>query len=563
MSIAEAHARLTGPGSPFEVETIPINGVPTRTWKNGPKTMRDMVAAGQMHGAKTFLVLDDDRVTFDAFVRAVAAFAEALVQRGVKKGDRVALVMRNLPEWPVVLFGSVVIGAIATPLNAWWTADELAFGLEDSGARILITDVERYERMQPILAGATALEHVIVARAPDVPIQATRLEYIIGRPSAWPSLPARPLPAVDIAPEDPATIFYTSGTTGKPKGALQSHRNSACNVSVTPCGAARNFLRRGEAIPVPDPNLQRATLLAVPFFHTTGCHAILCPSLCAGSKLVLMHRWDTERGMQLIEREKINAAGGVPTIAWQIIEHPNRSKYDLTSLEAVSYGGAPAASELVRRIKEVFPKSQPGIGWGMTETSATASGHSAEDYINRPESAGPASPINELRVVDDDWSDLPTGQVGELIVKGANVIAGYWKRPEANATLFRDGWFRTGDLAKLDEEGFLYVVDRKKDMLIRGGENIYCIEVEDALYKHPAIMDAAVVAIAHKTLGEEPGAVVTLKPGAHAEEAELKAFVAGQLAAFKIPVRVLFRNEPLPRNANGKILKSELKGLFG
>ncbi len=562
LTLADAHARLTAPGSPFELESVVINGIATRAWKHGPKTMRDMVLAGRLHRDKTFLVHDDDRVSFEAFARASIAFAAALTARGIVKGDRVALVMRNLPEWPVVLFGTVLTGAIATPLNAWWTADELTFALRDSGARIVVADAERFERMTPILPQIATIEHVIVARAADPHLQVTRLEELIGPPAAWATLPAAAMPDVPIAPEDPATIFYTSGTTGEPKGALQSHRGATCNVTVTPCGTARNFLRRGEAIPPPDPSVQRATLIAVPFFHTTGCHAILCPSLCSGTKLVMMRRWDTERGMQLIEREKITAAGGVPTIAWQLLEHPNRSKYDLTSLEAISYGGAPAASELVRRIKEVFPKSAPGIGWGMTETTATASGHSAEDYINRPESAGPPTPINELRVVDDAWNDLPTGTVGELIVKGPNVIAGYWNRPDANATLFRDGWFRTGDLARLDEEGFLFIVDRKKDMLIRGGENIYCIEVEDALYQHPAIMDAAVVGIAHKTLGEEPGAIVSLKPGMTATEAELQAFVARRLAAFKIPVRVLFRTEPLPRNANGKIVKTEVKHLF-
>jgi long-chain acyl-CoA synthetase len=266
--------------------------------------------------------------------------------------------------------------------------------------------------------------------------------------------------------------------------------------------------------------------------------------------------------MRLIERERVTSAGGVPTIAWQLIEHPAREKYDLSSLEAVTYGGAPSAPELVRKIKESFPNSLPGNGWGMTETSATVTSHLGEDYQNRPDSCGPAAPINDLKITDPDGKILPPGVVGELWAKGPNIVKGYWNKPEATAQTFVDGWVRTGDLARLDEEGFCYIVDRAKDMLIRGGENIYCVEVENVLYEHPAVMDAALVGIPHKTLGEEPGAVVTLKAGSSATEAELRGFVAERLAAFKVPVRVLFWPETLPRNANGKILKSELKKAF-
>jgi long-chain acyl-CoA synthetase len=303
-------------------------------------------------------------------------------------------------------------------------------------------------------------------------------------------------------------------------------------------------------------------LLAVPFFHATGCQAILIPCLFNGAKIVLMHRWDPERAMQLIERERCTHAGGVPTIAWQIIEHPARDKYDLSSLVSVSYGGAPAASELVRRIKQAFPQSSPGFGWGMTETAATFTTHQAEDYLSRPESCGPAVPVCDMRIAGPNGEALPPGEVGELWAKGPNVVKGYWNKPEATAETFVDGWLKTGDLAKLDEEGFCYIVDRKKDMLIRGGENIYSVEVEEVLYAHPAVMDAALVGIPHHTLGEEPGAVVTLKPGAQASESELREFVAARLAAFKVPVKFVFWPEPLPRNANGKILKSELKRVF-
>jgi long-chain acyl-CoA synthetase len=326
---------------------------------------------------------------------------------------------------------------------------------------------------------------------------------------------------------------------------------------------ARTYLRRGEMPPMPDPTgPQKSILLSVPFFHATGCHAIMSPSLYSGAKIVLMHKWDAERAMQLIEQEKITAAGGVPTIAWQLIEHPNRAKYDLSSLEGVSYGGAPSAPELVRKIKETFPKSLPGNGWGMTETSATFTHHQGEDYENRPSSCGPAIPVCDMKIIGPKGETLGPNEVGELCGRGPNVVKGYWNKPEATASTFIDGWVHTGDLARIDEEGFCFIIDRAKDMLIRGGENIYCVEIENVLYEHPAVMDAAIVAVPHRTLGEEPGAVVHLKPGMTATEDELRHLVASKLAAFNVPVKVVFWKETLPRNANGKILKTELKKIF-
>jgi long-chain acyl-CoA synthetase len=566
MSIAEAHALLTAPGSPLEMEEMVIRGVPTRVWKNAPPSLRVVAQLCRGHGDKVFLVNEDERVTFEAFYRAVAAFSHELHAQGVGKGDRVAIIMRNLPEWPVAFYAAAALGAIVTPLNAWWTGGELEYGLTDSGTKVAIVDSERLERLSEHLPNCPELKRVYVSRAVDEisnPLL-IKLESVIGGPDDWASLPDQLPPDVEIGPEDEATIFYTSGTTGKPKGALATNRNINSNIMAAACAAARSFLRRGEAPPQPDPATpQRATLISVPFFHATGCFAILNPSLMAGAKLVMMRKWDPVRAFEMIEREKVTSAGGVPTIAWQLIEHPARADYDLSSLESVAYGGAPSAPELVRKIRETFPKSAPGNGWGMTETSATATTHGAEDYEHRPDSCGPAVPVTDLKIMTLEGDrELPIGEVGELWCKGPQVVKGYWNKPEATAQTFVDGWVKTGDLARLDGEGFCFIIDRAKDMLIRGGENIYCIEVENVLYDHPAVMDAAIVGIPHKTLGEEPGAVVTLKPGASATEQDLRAFVAERLAAFKVPVKVLFWRETLPRNANGKIVKSELRKLF-
>jgi long-chain acyl-CoA synthetase len=566
MSIAEAHALLTAPGAPCEMEEVVIRGIPTRTWKNVPGSLRDTLVAARAHGEKIFLVHENERVSFEAFHRAVASFAVALAEKGVQKGDRVAIIMRNLPEWPVAFYAAASLGAIVTPLNAWWTGPELEYGLTDSGTKVAVMDVERFDRLAEHLPNCPALQHVFVSRMSDEVTHpyVTKLEDVVGEPGTWKDLPDLALPTVEIVPEDDATIFYTSGTTGKPKGALATQRNVNSNIMSSASSAARSFLRRGEQPPEADPDApQKAMMISVPFFHATGCFAVLNPVMFGGGKIVMMRKWDPELAMQLIEREKVTAAGGVPTIAWQLIEHPAREKYDLSSLESVSYGGAPSAPDLVRKIKETWPNSAPGNGWGMTETSATATQHGAEDYMHRPESCGPAVAVTDLKIMTVEGDrELPIGEVGELWCKGPQVVKGYWNKPEATAQTFVDGWVKTGDLARLDEEGFCYIIDRAKDMLIRGGENIYCIEVENVLYDHPAVMDAALVGVPHRTLGEEPAAVVTLKPGAHATEQELRAFVADRLAAFKVPVRIAFWHETLPRNANGKIMKPEVKKIL-
>jgi long-chain acyl-CoA synthetase len=560
MSRAAIRAKLTAPGERFEMETIEIRGVPTRVWKNAPENLRALMLLARMHGTRTAFIYEDERVTYAAFHRAVAKLARALRERGVAKGDRVALAMRNLPEWPVAFFACVTIGAICVPLNAWWTGHELAYGLADSGTKLLIADDERWERISPHLAEIPSLEHVFVSRASgELAGPAEHLEALIGAPNTWAGLPDADIPEETIAADDDATIFYTSGTTGKPKGALGTHRNRVTNIFSSGYGASVAALRRGDEPPQP---VHKTMLTVIPLFHVTACSAWLMGTVAAGNTMIFMRRWDPIRAFEIIEREKVNATGGVPTIAWQLIEHPDRDKYDLSSLEAIAYGGAPSAPELVRKIREVFG-ALPGNGWGMTETMATVTGISSEDYLANPTSCGPAVPVADLKIMNEDGSEeLPVGEVGELWARGPMVVKGYWNKPEATAETFIDGWVRTGDLARLDEEGCCYIVDRAKDMILRGGENIYSSEVENALYDHPAVTDAALVGIPHHTLGEEPAAVVHLAPGARASEAELQAWVAERLAKFKVPVRILFAEDTLPRNANGKILKKDLKALF-
>jgi long-chain acyl-CoA synthetase len=559
-SLADIHAMLTAPGAKFEMDVAEIRGVETRVWKNAPPNLRILAQLVRMYGEREFTVYEDERVSYEANFRAISHLAHKLREMGVGKGDRIALAMRNLPEWPVIFFAGVSIGAILVPLNAWWTGGEIEYALKDSGAKILFVDGERHERLKDCYERVPMLERVVVSRAKSDLAGESRLEVLIGRPQEWAALPDIGLPEAEIHPDDEATIFYTSGTTGNPKGALGTHRNFVTNILSSGFSSARAMLRRGE-IPPATPDYKR-TLLVIPLFHVTACSAAMMTMVAAGGTMHFMRKWDPVLAMEIIQRERINMTGGVPTIAWQLLEHPDRASYDLSSLETISYGGAPSAPELVRRIFEEFG-ALPGNGWGMTETTATVTTHSGEDYLTRPTSAGPAVAVADLKIMDVEATrELAPGEVGELWAKGPMVVKGYWAKPEATEATFIDGWVRTGDLARIDEEGFLYIVDRAKDIIIRGGENIYSIEVEDVLYAHPAVTDCALIGVPHKSLGEVPAAVVHLAPGTSASEAELQDWVRQRLAGFKVPVSVKFVEETLPRNANGKILKKDLKGLF-
>ena len=523
MSLGEVDALLTAPGSRLEMDEAMIRGIPTRVWKNTPPSLAFLVRHSRLHGDRLFTVYEDERISFDSSFRATAALAAGLVRLGVGKGDRVAIAMANLPEWPAAFFAIVSLGAIAVPLNAWWTGPELEYGLADSGTKLLICDSARWQRIEPHRASLPALEQVIVSRSAAAAPGTIRLEDLIGAPQAWASLPDSDLPDAAIAPDDEATILYTSGTTGQPKGALGTHRNLLTNILSVGYSNARAALRRGETPPEPQP---KVALMVIPLFHCTALSAMLMGTMVVGHTIIFMRKWDALEAMAIIERERVQLTGGVPTIAWQLLEHPERSRFDLSSLETISYGGAPAAPELVRKIWEEFG-ALPGNGWGMTETTATVTSHVGEDYLNRPDSAGPPVPISDLKVMSPDGTrELPVGEVGELWARGPQIVQGYWNKPEASAATFVDGWVRTGDLARLDEESFCYIVDRAKDMVIRGGENIYSIEVENVLFDHPAVMDAALIGLPHRTLGEEPAAVVHLAPGAQASEEELKAWCA-------------------------------------
>lgn len=567
MSIAQADTLLTAPGAPFELEERLIDGVATPVYKHAPKSLRDIFLEGRTWGARTFLVYEHDRVSYANHYVAACHLAHALIaQYRIRPGDRVAIVMRNCPQWSAAFHAAMLVGAVATPLNAWWTGEELAQGLADCGARLAIVDPERAALIRATRAETPALEHILTARATSATTSEAQLEDLIGGARDWAYLSDAAPPAIPLDADDPAAIMYTSGTSGRARGVVATHRNIISAIWNTAACKARSFLREGRRPPEPsieDP--PQVSLMSTPLFHATACFTGLIPAQLSGAKLVFQRKFDAGAALKLIQDEGVTQLGGVPTIVEMLIDHPDRPKTDLSSVKMVGYGGAPSSPDLAARIKDVFPFAAPANGWGMTETCATITLNYGEDYALRPDSAGAPAPAARIRVVDEAGAPLGVGEVGELEASGPNTARRYWNDPEAAAQTFADGWVRTGDLATIDEEGFLRIVDRKKDMIIRGGENIYSIEVETALATHPDVAEAGVVGLPHPSLGEIIAAVVHLRPDATpgpALDDALRLHVAARLAAFKVPARFNFTRAPLPRNANGKILKADLKAMF-
>jgi long-chain acyl-CoA synthetase len=558
MTATDPLADLTRPGGPFEIVIEDVLGHPTQVYKQRMRSLRELVAQSALRPDVDWVVQGDRRLKFGEHDRLARVLAASLSELGVGRGDRVALVSANVPEWVVTFWAVGMLGATLVPLNAWWKAEELEFGITDSEAKVLIGDARRIATLYDRLPEMRALEHVFVIEDGAAATHPVRhLSELLAADDA-------PMPDEPIDEDDLLAICYTSGTTGQPKGATLTHRQTIANLqNIIVMGVAAAM--RGDTPPEANAGAQSASLLVVPLFHVTGCLSTMTLNYAIGGKLVLMPvgRFDPEIAMQVIEREQVTAIGGVPTVMWRILESPNLDKYDLSSVKRASYGGAPAAPELVERIERVFPHMRKTLttAYGLTETASVATAHGGDDYFAHPGSVGRAAPTVELRVVNDEGKDQPAGERGEIWIKGPTVMAhGYWRRADANEASFTDGWFHTGDIGYLDDDGFLFLVDRAKDMIIRGGENVYCVEIEHVLFDHPDVVDAAVVGVPHRTLGEEVKAVVQLRAGADITGEDLREFCRKHLADFKVPEYVELRDEPLPRNPAGKVLKNLLRG---
>ncbi len=545
-----AIAALTAPGQEYEIVPGESWGRSCRMFKHTPVNLRELFESAR--SAETFIVFEEERYTFEETQCRVARIANLLVSHyRVEKGDRVAISMRNYPEWIMVFNAITSIGAVAVAMNSLWQSEEMEFGLQDCGAKVLFADAERIQRL---LAVNDKLDVAVIAvRVEELPAGNFRhLDDLLAQVSN------EELPDVDIAPGDAATILYTSGSTGHPKGAVSSHLNILSALMSWELEAQIGLYLSGES--PPDLPYQSATLLAVPLFHATGSHAVMLMSYRNQRKIVSMYRWDVAEAMRLIEAEQISSFVAPAAMTGDLVNAAADSKHDLSTLLVVGGGGAPRAPEQVKNIAGKFANALPNTGWGMTETNAIGTGIGGLDYVEHPSSSGRVSALLDLRVVDEDGVEQAPGEKGELQIRGVSVIQGYWDRPEANAETFAGDWLRTGDVAYLDEEGYLYIVDRIKDLVIRGGENIGCAEVEAGLLEHPEVLEASVYAVPDERLGEEVGA--TIYCNGFGDEIALREFLAENMARFKIPRYISFSAEPLPRIASGKINKRLMREAF-
>jgi len=544
-AIAAAHA----PGGMFELVDAEVRGVQMKVFKHAPANLAQIFGLARGHGDKDFLVYEGERWSFATTFQHVDALAHRLATvYGIGKGDRVAVAMRNYPEWAMSFAGILIAGGVSVSMNSWWTEDEMDYALRDSGAKVLICDDQRYEHARKTCAELGI--QVLLVRS-ELPSSAghDRWESALQLGVA--------APAVDILPDDDATILYTSGTTGRPKGAVSTHR---AVISALMAFSARQAIEgiRATVKPEPDP-FPPSFILIVPLFHVTGCVAVLMSCFVAGLKLVIMYKWDAGKALEIIENENITNFIGVPTQSWDLVNHPDFAKYDTSSLRSIGGGGAPAPAALVHKVADSFKKGGPQLGYGMTETNAFGPGNRGADYVSHPTSTGRCAPPMLVEIRDDNGKALPVGSTGEIWMFGPMLIRGYWNKPEATAETIVDGWLRSGDIGRIDAEGFVYIEDRAKDMILRAGENVYGAEVEHAIYEHPAVHEAAVFGVPHERLGEEVAVALYPKAGQHITPAELWNFLDGKIAAFKIPAHVVLMGEPLPRNAAGKFLKRELR----
>lgn len=533
--LAEAE-RLTDPQGPFAMEQVVVRGVEVRNYVRRATSLAEVFrGATDRFAERQALIQDDHRLTFAEVGERAAGVAGGLQAAGIGPGDRVLILGANSPQWAEVFWGCLLAGAVSVPLNAWWGKEELAYALDHSQASLVFADAERL----PAVAGSVPDDRLV------------GLDSLVG----FRKEPGSP---VDVGEDDLVSIFYTSGTTGRPKGAMVDHRGVVANLRNLVYLAVRSRILAGEPRSA-EPSPQGVSLLVVPLFHVTGCHATLVASYASGNRVVLYPQrgFDADTAMRLIQDEAVTQFSTVPTLMLRILESERLGDYDLGSLRSVTYAGAPVPPELPQRTREALSGVRSiGNGYGLTETNAVVVANWGPEYLRKPHAIGKPLPVVDVKVVGPKGGQASDGEPGELAVRGPVVMAGYWRDEPATAEAIREGWFHTGDVVVRDGEGDLVLVDRLKDVVIRGGENVYSVEVENVLAKHPAVVEAAVVGVPHPTLGEEVKAVVVVRRPVEPEE--LRDWCARRLAYFKVPAHVEVRAEPLPRNAAGKVLKGSL-----
>ena len=554
MKKEQALSVLTAPGTTHELGIVNSTHGDTIGFVNAPKSLRDIFE--QNLSDETFLVYEKERYTYKETYSRASQIGHLLRHTfDIQPGDRVAISMRNYPEWIMAFTAITSIGAIAVAMNALWLPEEMEYGLKDSGSKLLIADDERVERFNQctpdLLIPAISVRST---RKIDRPVFKLE-ELLIG-------LGDTPMPSTDIHPNDPTLIIYTSGSTGRPKGVLSSHQNIITALLSWELDALANELvaKESEKDAVtanPSTISQPATLLAAPLFHVMGSHVVYLASYRTQRKIVCMYKWDSTMAAELIERENITAFSAPPAMTGDLARIAQVSSRDLSSLLSVGGGGAARAPEQVREIKSSFTRAMPSTGWGMTETNAIGTIIGGLDYLDHPSSAGRSLPTVQLRVVDDSGNPVPTGERGELQIRGPEMFIGYWNRPDVDAEVFDGDWFRTGDVAFIDEKGLLFIVDRIKDLIIRGGENIGCGTVEAALLAYPSVEEASAYSVPDERLGEEVAATIFCRIKIDLEE--LRSFLNQNLSRYEVPRYIRVSTEPLPRTESGKIFKRELR----
>jgi long-chain acyl-CoA synthetase len=553
MSYEDVVAQLTGPGAPFEITVESVFGRPMKNWKRRERSLREKVANAARFGDADCMVQGDRRITYAEFARLAWGVARRLKQEhGFRKGDRIAILAYNSPDWLISVFGAAAIGGITVGLNGWWATEEIQYGLEDSGSRFLVVDERLYPRVQDLVGRVATLEKVFFI-GPKPPPGTIPLDSLLQPEDTPPDDP--------IEEDDAFVILYTSGTTGRPKGCITTQRGTIAQVmGILFSTVAGSMLGQGESLP------QRAgpptSLLTSPLFHVAGIHSVVCTAITAGAKLVFASgRFDPDRVMALIEREKVSVWGAVPTMVHRVVYSPHVGRYDLSSLRSISFGGAPPAPEMIAKAREVLPvKPTMANAYGLTETHGVATTNAGKDLLGRMTSAGRPLPVLDLRVVDEAGREVADGKLGQITIYGPTVTPGYWNRPEATAETIREGWLQTGDLGYRDTQGFYFIVDRAKDMILRGGENVYCVEIENCLAEHPEIDEAAIIGVPDAELGERVKAIVRPVAGSRLDAEAVRQHVAARMASFKVPELVEFVDQPLPRNPAGKLLKNLLRG---
>ncbi|MDA0280606.1 MAG: class I adenylate-forming enzyme family protein [Proteobacteria bacterium] len=551
-TIAAAHM---GPGAALETKTVTIDGQELSVFAHVPTNLGELYKLGLEFGDQTFLVYQNERFSFAESLDLALRMARILKEKyKIQLGDRVAICARNSPEWCMAYMAITLVGAIAVPMNSWWKSTELKYGLSDSDSKLIFLDPARLDLVQPFLDD---LEVQIVMFKPEA--ESAFPEFYELARSVEP-LSQDELNEIEVFPEDKASIMYTSGSTGMPKGVLSTHRNIINALYTWKFVKEITEILRPELVE-DNPEFPPALLANVPLFHVTGSHAQFLASFIYSRKFVMMYKWDADAALKLIEQERISVFHGVPTMAWEIMQSPNFESTDLSSLRGVQSGGASRPPEHLNMIMQKFPDSViPGLGYGLTETNAIGAIISGKFYASRPNSTGrPTPPVTSVKIVDDEGNTLEDGGVGEICIKGATVMKGYWNNPEATAEVIKDGWFYSGDIGMLDELGFLIILDRAKDIVIRGGENIGCAEVEYAISEHPEVSEVSVYGIPEERLGEMLCCSIMLQAGSELNSEQLTNFLSSRIAGFKIPERAFFQYEQLPRIATGKIAKRELR----